>query len=69
MGRVGGGLPRKIFSPITYNIKKKGDHCVQTGEERKLIYCLGKVQKAVEEVPYAWHRPEDPNGYCLALPE
>ena len=33
----------------------------------KAVYCMGKVQKAAEEMSYAWHRPEYINGYCLSL--
>ena len=33
----------------------------------KACILIGKVQKAAEEMSYAWHRPEDTNGYCLSL--
>ena len=35
----------------------------------KAYILSGKGTKAVEEVPYAWHRSEDSNGYCLPLSE
>ena len=35
----------------------------------KACILLGRGIKAVEEMPYAWHRTEDSNGHYLPLPE
>ena len=44
----------RFFSPSSHLRKKEGNHCVQTRGGRKLVYCLGKIQKVVEEMSHAW---------------
>ena len=42
------------FFPPSLTSERRREIIVQTSGGRKLIYCLGKIQKAAEEMSYAW---------------
>ena len=59
----------RFFPPSLKTERRREIIVFQQGEDESLYTTWGKVQKTDEEMPYAWHRSEDSNGYCLPLSE